>query len=264
MQTGFFAPIARAWPLLWILARREIRQQYVGSTLGFLWQLITPLVLITVFWVVFSVGFRVQPSNGVPFAVWLTAGMAAWFAFAEIVSGSTSCITGNTHLVKKVVFPVQGLPLVKVVTATSNHCMFLFILLVLILLNGLPVNAYYFQGLYYFGCLLALALGVGWTVAAFNVFTRDTARLVGVLLQVGMWATPILWDIDILPEPYRSIFAANPVHYIVQGYRDSFLFQVPVTDRLAETLVFWAVTGFLMLVGVLVFRRLQPQFADLV
>ena len=260
----FFKSIADKWPLILTLAKREIRQQYVGSVLGIVWQIITPLVLITVFWVVFSVGFRVQPASGVPFAVWLTAGMAAWFVFAEIVSGSTQSITGNTHLVKKVVFPVQALPVVKIITALSNHFMFLVILFVLIMLNALPINWFFLQGLYYFFCLIVLALGIGWIVSALNVFTRDTARLVGVLLQVGMWATPILWDIKILPEPYRSIFSANPVHYIVQGYRDSFLYGVPVTDRISETLVFWTTAMFLFVLGIFIFRRLQPQFADLV
>ena len=195
------------------LALREIRAQYVGSALGVVWQFITPMVLIGVFWVVFSVGFRVQPDSGVPFVVWLTAGMAAWFAFSEIVSGSVHCITGNPHLVKKVVFPVQALPLVKVLVAASNHVLFLLILFVLMLFHSLPVHGFFFQTLYYFFCLIALGVGIGWIVAALNVFSRDTARLVGVALQVGMWATPILWDIKMLPEAYGRWFALNPMHY---------------------------------------------------
>ena len=260
----FFSEIWQKWGLLKTLAMREIRQQYVGSTLGVVWQIITPLVLIAVFWVVFSVGFRVQPASGVPFAVWLTAGMAAWFVFSEIVSASVHCITGNPHLVKKVMFPVQALPVVKVLTALSNHIIFLTILIVLILFNGLPLHGYFFQGLYYFFCMTVLALAIGWMVAALNVFARDTARLVGVLLQVGMWATPILWDIKILPEPYRSIFAMNPMHYVVQGYRDSFLYSTPLSSRSDETAIFWLITLTILLLGIFVFRRLRPQFADLV
>jgi lipopolysaccharide transport system permease protein/teichoic acid transport system permease protein len=260
----FFSSIIEKWPLLKTLAIREVRQQYIGSSLGIVWQVITPMVLITVFWGVFSVGFRVQPASGVPFVVWLTAGMSAWFVFAEIISGSVHCITGNAHLVKKVVFPVQALPIVKVLTALSNHFFFLVILCVLILLNNIPVTWYFVQGIYYFFCLIVLALGLGWMVAALNVFTRDTARLVGVLLQVGMWATPILWDIKILPEPYRTVFAANPVHYVVQGYRDSFLYAIPVTERLTETLIFWSITSCFLMAGIFVFKRLRPQFADMV
>ncbi len=261
---SFFTAILDKWSVLMNLARREIRQQYVGSALGIIWQFVTPLVLILVFWVVFSVGFRVQPASGVPFAVWLTAGMAVWFAFAEIVSGSVHSITSHPHLVKKVVFPVQGLPLVKVISALSNHGFFLLILIGLMVILGVGTSVHILQIIYYFVCMVALALGVGWLVAALNVFARDTARLVGVLLQVGMWATPILWDINILPEPWRSVFAANPMHYVVQGYRDSIFYAVPVTDRIGETLVFWLITGALLALGVFVFRRLRPQFADLV
>ncbi len=260
----FFTDIIEKRALLTNLALREVRQQYVGSMLGIVWQVITPVVLITVFWVVFSVGFRVKPASGVPFAVWLTAGMSAWFVFAEMVSGCVHSVSGNSHLVKKVVFPVQALPIVKILTALSNHFFFLLILMVLIVLNGLSINWLFLQAIYYFFCLVVLALGIGWTVSALNVFTRDTARLVGVCLQVGMWATPILWDIKILPEPYRSIFSANPVHYIVQGYRDSFLYAVPVTERIMETFIFWGITGSFLLLGIFVFKRLQPQFADMV
>ena len=260
----FLNAIFAKWGVLKSLAMREIRQQYVGSALGVVWQLITPLVLISVFWVVFSVGFRMMPESGVPFVVWLTAGMAAWFVFTEIVSGAANCITGNPHLVKKVVFPIQALPIVKILVAISNHLLFLLILFVLLLSHGLPFSFYFLQGLYYFFCMVMLALGVGWMVAALNVFSRDTARLVGVMLQVGMWATPILWDIKILPEPWRSLFALNPMHYVVQGYRDSFLYFVPFTDRMAETGLFWGTTLVVLLAGVFVFRRLRPQFPDLV
>ncbi|MGB5706746.1 MAG: ABC transporter permease [Arenicellales bacterium] len=260
----FFTPILVKWSVLMNLAMREIRMQYVGSALGMVWQFITPLVLILVFWVVFSVGFRVQPASGVPFAVWLTAGMAVWFAFSEIVSGSVHAITSHPHLVKKVVFPVQALPLIKVISSFSNHLFFLAILVALMLILGVGTSFHAFQIVYYFFCMVALALGIGWTVAALNVFARDTARLVGVLLQVGMWATPILWDINILPQPWRSIFAINPMHYVVQGYRDSLFYSVPVSDRIGETILFWIITGSLLALGVIIFKRLRPQFADLV
>ena len=260
----FFQDITKKWPVLWALARREIRQQYIGSTLGIVWQVITPLVLICVFWVVFSLGFRVQPESGVPFAVWLTAGFAAWFAFSEMVSGSVHCITGNPHLVKKVVFPIQALPIVKILVAASNHILFLLILMALMIFQNIPITAFAFQGLYYFVCMVILGLGLGWVIAALNVFSRDTARLVGVALQVGMWGTPVLWDLKILPEPYQTWFSYNPMHYIVQGYRDSFLYSTPVSARVDETILFWVITGAIFLLGIAIFKRLKPQFADLV
>ncbi|MEM7194120.1 MAG: ABC transporter permease [Pseudomonadota bacterium] len=261
---NFFKEILQKRDLLTTLAAREIRQQYVGSAMGILWQFVTPLVLILVFWVVFSVGFRVQPSSGVPFVVWLTAGMAAWFFFAEIVSGSVNSITGSPHLVKKVVFPIQALPIVKILTALSNHALFILILVMLMVWQSVSFSMWIAQFAYYLFCGIALALSISWLVASLNVFSRDVARLVGVLLQVGMWATPILWDIKMLPEPYKTLFSLNPVHYVVQGYRDSFLYATPFWQRPDETAIFWVITLVLMFTGIFVFRRLQPQFADLV
>ena len=260
----FLQDIADSKSLLKSLASREVKQQYVGSALGIFWQVITPLVLILVFWVVFSVGFRVQPASGVPFVVWLTAGMAAWFFFSEIVSGSVHSITGNPHLVKKVVFPVQALPVIKVLTALSNHGLFILILIALMIWQGVGFSWWALQSIYYLFCLIVLALAIGWLVAALNVFSRDIARLTGVLLQVGMWATPILWDIKILPEPVRTIFSLNPVHYVVQGYRDSFLYSTSVSARIPESIWFWCITLTLLWLGIYVFKKLQPQFADLV
>ena len=83
------------------MAKREVATQYVESLLGFIWTFINPMVMIFVFWVVFSVVFRVQPMKDVPFVVWLTAGMAAWFVFAEIVNGSVGTIVSNAHSIKK-------------------------------------------------------------------------------------------------------------------------------------------------------------------
>ncbi len=111
--------------LITAMAAREIRAQYVGSSLGLLWTLIHPLVMITVFWCVFSVGFKAKPLNDVPFIVWLTAGLAPWYVFSDIISGSTNIILANSHLVKKTIFSSQILPLVKILSSLVTHAIFL-------------------------------------------------------------------------------------------------------------------------------------------
>ena len=99
------------------MAKREVANQYVGSLLGFTWTFVQPVVMILVFWVVFSVGFRVQPKNDVPFVVWLTAGMAIWFVFADIINGSSGLILSHSHLVKKTLFQSHILPVIKIVSS---------------------------------------------------------------------------------------------------------------------------------------------------
>lgn len=244
------------------MARREMATQYVGSMLGFIWTFINPMVMIFVFWVVFSVGFRVQPTNNVPFVVWLTAGMAAWFLFIDIVNGSVGVIVSNAHLIKKTLFYSQILPVIKIVSSLITHSIFLLVLVGLIIFQKMSFSFYYLQFLYYLFCMIVLALGLGWSVSALNVFIRDVGQIVGVVLQTGFWATPIFWDIEIMPHKIQMIFKLNPMFYIVQGYRESFIYFFPFWRHPYLTLYFWVVACATLVVGALIFRKLKPQFAD--
>jgi lipopolysaccharide transport system permease protein/teichoic acid transport system permease protein len=244
------------------MAKREVKSQYVGSILGFLWTFIQPAVMLTVFWFVFSVGFKAKPVSDVPFVVWLAAGMAPWFAFSAIVSSSAGAITSHAHLIKKTVFPSQILPVVKVVSNMIGHAAFILLLFVLIIANDVQISFWNLQALYYLFCMIILALGIGYLVSSLNVFVRDVAQIVGVVLQVGFWATPIFWDIGMMSAKVQNVLKLNPVYYIVQGYRDSFIAFIPFWERGLYGLYFWTVTALVFLVGATVFSKLKLQFAD--
>ncbi len=248
--------------LIFILAKREVRAQYVGSFLGFIWTIIHPAVLIFVFWVVFSVGFKTKPMNDIPFVVWLTAGLAAWFVFSEIVGGAAGSVIANAHLIKKTLFQSQILPVVKIVSCLITHSIFLCVLFLLIVGMRLPFSLFFFQFFYYFFCLAILSLGISWAVAVLNVFIRDVWQIVCVALQVGMWATPILWDVRIMPSIVQSLLKLNPMYYIVQGYRESFIYFVPFWKHPVLTLYFWVLTLMIFFFGAFVFKKLKPHFAD--
>jgi ABC-type polysaccharide/polyol phosphate export permease len=248
--------------LLRSLARREVSSMYVGSFLGFIWTFIQPGIMILVFWFVFSVGFKAKPMSNVPFVVWLTAGMAPWFVFSGIVISCSTVIIQYAHLIKKTVFPSQILVAVKILSNMTAHGAFTLLLIVLILCNKLPFSWYFFQAFYYLLCLLILAAGIGWLVSSLNVYARDVGQLVPVIMQVGFWVTPIFWDINIMPENIQFWLKLNPVFYIVQGYRDSFINFVPFWEHTFYTLYFWVFSILALLTGGWVFRRLKPQFAD--
>ncbi len=244
------------------MSKREITTQYVGSLLGFIWTFIHPLVMVLVFWFVFSVGFKSKPMGDIPFVVWLTAGMAPWFLFSDVVLGSVGIIVSNGHLIKKTLFPSQILPIIKMLSGTVTHAIFLTVLLGLILFQKMPISIYYLQVIYYFTCTLILILGVSWAVSALNVFIRDIGQVVGVIVQVGFWATPIFWDINMMPEKAKFFIKLNPMFYIVQGYRDTFIAFTPFWSHPKLTLYFWSCTLTIFCLGALIFKRLKPQFAD--
>lgn len=245
-----------------MMAKREIKANYVGSVLGFSWILIHPAIMITVFWFVFSMGFKVRPTNDVPFVVWLTAGLAPWFFFLNIVSGSTSVIVDNSHLIKKTIFFPQVLPIVKICSSMITHVVFVLILLLLILLQHMKIDLWALQSLYYLFCLLVLSIGISWGTSALNVFVRDIGQVVAVSLQVGFWVTPIFWDMQMMSPKVQFFLKLNPIFYIVQGYRDSFINRIGFWQHPVYSLYFWCCTGIILILGGLVFRRLQPQFSD--
>lgn len=259
---NFLLTLYRRRFLILEMAKRDIAEQHVGSMLGFFWTFINPLITIFIFWFIFSVKFKSAPKGNVPFVVWLTAAMAIWNTFAEIINGSTNVIIQNTHLVQKVVFPLSILPVVKLVGSFITHFVFLFVLICLIILYGMPLNIYWAQALYYFVAMGVLALGISWITSSVNIFARDTGQIVNVVLQFAFWFTPIFWDTDTLAPKIQFLFKLNPMFYIVQGYRESFLYFVPFWHHPVMTFYFWGIAGFMFILGGLIFLRLRPHFAD--
>ena len=259
----FFRTILSRKALIWEMAKRDVVQKYAGSGLGLVWSLIHPLAMILIFWFVFGLGLKARPVADVPFVVWLMAGMAIWLSFSEIVSESTTIITNNTHLIKKILFPSQILPVVKIVSALVTHAIFLVLLLLLMLANGVSLTWGAVQFVYYYLAMIVLALGIGWLTAALNVFTRDVAQAVQVILQIGFWATPIIWDLSIMPEFLKPYIKLNPFYYLVQGYRDSFISFRPFWENWQAGVYYWTLALAAVVVGGVVFQRLKPHFDDL-
>ncbi len=248
--------------LIFSMSKREIVTQYVGSLLGFVWTFIHPMVLVTVFWFVFSVGFKSKPMGDVPFVVWLTAGMAPWFMFSDVILGSVGVVVGNAHLIKKTLFPAQILPIIKLLSGSVTHTIFLLVLLSLIFFQQMPASIYFLQVFYYFFCLVVLVIGIAWMVSALNVFIRDIGQVVGVVVQVGFWATPIFWDINMMPANIQIYLKLNPMYYIVQGYRETFISFIPFWTHPELTLYFWTCALSTFMAGALIFKKLKKQFAD--
>lgn len=258
----FIALIISRRNLIWELMKREVASQYIGSRLGFLWTIINPLALILIFWFVFGFGLKAKPLNNIPFSIWLTAGMAPWFNFSEIWSRATNIIVANPHLVKKVRFPTSILPVATVGSALVSHFIFLSLLMVLLVGYRVSLSFWIIQVVYYYLAMVALVLGLSWLTAAVNVFFRDMGQIVQLFLQIGFWATPIFWDINIMPPTVQTILKLNPIYYIVQGYRDSFIYGVPFWHHWRWGLWFWAITILMVLSGAFIFRRLRPHFGD--
>ena len=193
------------------------------------------------------------------------AGLVPWFYFQEALSGATNNLSEYSYLVKKVVFPVELLPIIKIVSSLMVHFCFLAIMAVVFLVAGYVPRISWLQVFYYSGAATVLALGLGYITSSVNVFFKDMSQIVAICLQFGMWLAPIMyWDGMFTAEhPWMDpIFKLNPFYYIVAGYRDSMLTGHPFWDRPLNTLYFWAVSILLLYTGLKIFAKLRPHFSD--
>lgn len=253
--------------LIWKLAKNDFKTRYAGSYLGMVWAFVQPVVTILVYWFVFEKGFNAKAemlASGVeaPYVLWLTAGIVPWFYFSEALSNGTTALLEYNYLVKKVVFKISILPIIKIIAATFIHGFFVLFMLVLFMSQGHYPDLYALQLIYYSFCLFVFVLGVSYATCSIVIFFRDLTQIISIFLQVGMWATPILWKIGMIPEEYQILFKLNPVFYIVNGYRSALLEKTWFWEDFYSTMFFWIITAVIFGIGALIFKRLKVHFAD--
>ena len=255
--------------LIWSLSKNDFKTRYAGSYLGIVWAFVQPVITILVYWLVFEQGFGAKTEVfkvgvEVPFVVYLTSGLVPWFFFSEAVSNSTNALLEYNYLVKKVVFKISILPMIKIIAASFIHVFFVGVLLVITWVYGYHITPYTLQLVYYSLCMFLLVLALSYTLCSVVVFFRDLSQIVSIGLQFGMWATPIMWSFSRTEghETLATIFKLNPIYYIVNGYRESLFEGVWFWQHPALTAYFWILTIALFLFGTVVFKRLKPHFAD--
>ncbi|MBF0319622.1 MAG: ABC transporter permease [Nitrospirae bacterium] len=245
------------------LARRDFKSRYLGSFLGVLWAFVNPAVYVAILWFVFQLGFKARPTDNVPFILWLIPGIIAWFFISEGIAGATYSILDYSFLVKKVVFRVSVLPVVKILAALYVHMFFIVFLFVVFLFYGYGFSLYSLQVPYYLFAALMLMLGISWITSSVAVFFRDAGQIITMALQFGFWLTPVFWQIKSVPQKYHILLKLNPVYYIVDGYRNSFIYKIWFWETPLLTAYYWFVTGVVLLCGLMLFRKMRPHFADM-
>lgn len=244
------------------LAKNDFRNKYITSNLGIVWGFAPSLMTILIYWFIFSIGFKVVPVDGVPYLLWIITGLIPWFFFSEVMANVTNCFSEYSYLVKKVVFKISIIPLVKIVSALFIHIFFLCVLGYVCLLYGIPLQLASLQLLYYTFCLIMFSLGLSFITASINVLFRDMSQIVGICLQFGIWLLPILWNTQTFDEKYIKILKFNPLYYVVQGYRETIVYGTPITAHIKYGIYFWCMTGIIFVIGAFVFKKLKPHFAD--
>lgn len=248
------------------LSKREVAARYRGSIAGFGWSLINPLVMLAVYTFVFSVVFQVRwgastDSKGA-FAVVLFVGIIVHGIVAECVNRAPTLIPSNAGYVKRVVFPLEILPVVAMGPALFHAAMSLIVLICanLYLTGSIPVTAIAFP-------LIILpmvigTLGVSWFFSALGVYIRDVGQVTVILMTVLLFLSPAFYPIESLPEEYRKLLYLNPLTYVIEGARDVLLWgRWPHWPSIFWQTILSVVVAWL---GYWSFQRMRPGFADVI
>lgn len=240
--------------LLSQLVKRDFKIKYRGSFLGVLWSVINPLLNMIVLSIVFSQVFRAIDN----YKMYLLSGICLFGYFGESTSLGVSSVVSNFGLITKVYFPKFIIPLSRVLSSAINLVITVTVFLLLGSIMGVHPWLGYLIIPYVMVCLLLFAAGMSFILSASHVFFRDTEHLYGVILTIWMYATPILYPIDIIPAAFLPVFRANPIYIFIDFLRQITLYSSVPTPESFLYCALWGIGMFI--IGTVVFVRSQDKF----
>lgn len=249
--------------LLLQMVRRDFSQRFIGSAAGWLWGLIQPLVMLASWTFVFQVCLKQAPPPGevtTNYTLFLFCGYLPWLLFSESVMRSASSLTDQANLITKTVFPSEIIALSIFLSSLMSHLLALSLAVVAVGIWGNGVSPMTLLLPVYMLLLGMIAVGLGWIVSSLQVYLRDTAQILTVLMTLWFWFTPIFISEQQIPERVRFLVRWNPLAGIVRGYRERLLSIQPPSVQDLAVLAAWSIAIFVC--GGLFFRHLKRGFAD--
>lgn len=253
--------LVRHRDLLWTWVWRDIRVRYKQSLLGGLWAIIQPLSLMLMFTLIFSI-FAPLPTEGIPYPIFSYTALLPWTFFATSITFAVTSLTNNMSLVTKIYFPREILPLAAVGTSLLDLGIAAIVLVGLMLFYWVPLSLTMLLFPVLLLIQITLALGIAFFASAVNVFYRDIRFIVPLAMQLWMYATPIIYPVQLVPERYLPIYMLNPMAGLIEGYRSILLHgEMPNWAYLGLSA---GVSTVLFLAGYAYFKHVEPRFADII
>ncbi|MBK5211587.1 MAG: ABC transporter permease [Coriobacteriia bacterium] len=245
------------------LAEMKLKSEYSGSLLGAVWAIVKPITYIGVFWFAIQVGLRgTGQVAGVPRILWMAPGNFVWFFLSETLLGCGKSLITNRHLVTKMVFPKETIPVFEVLSEFIVHFALVIITLVLFVFSSTGLSIYLIQLPYYMFCAFVFGCVVATLISALSAISRDVTYLMRSVNQGLFWLSPILWPLSNVTGIVHSIIMLNPITYLTEGYRNAFVYKIWFFSEWQYMLYFW---GFLLILALFtahIWTRLKDDFAD--
>jgi len=252
--------------LLASMVVRDITARYKGSWGGLFWAVANPVLLMLVYYFVFSMIFEVRlpelyDGREAPFAGFIFAGLIVYFMFSEVLLRSSTLISDNTNYVKKVVFPLEIIPPVMVLGAAFNFLVSLVILTLFLLISGHALTpAILVLPLVLIPYLLFL-MGLAWLIGALSVYVRDVGYVAGFIATAMMFLSPVFYALQSVPASFQSVMLLNPMTHFIEAFRYCVIGGMVPEGKIL--LILWTIAVIIFLLGYGFFQRVRHGFADI-
>ena len=246
--------------LIFYLVSRDLKVRFQQTFIGVLWIVLQPLLQLLIFYVIFGILIKV-PTGDIPYPVFYISGFITWQFFSQIVNSCAYSLMGNVGIITKIYFPRLALPLSSTVGALIDFAITFVILLVFLTINNYAITTRYFLIPFLLLIAMVFSLGVGLLFGALMVVFRDTKNLLGFILQIWMFVSPILYPVTVVPEEFRVIFFTNPLTGLIEAFRWVFL-ETTSFPSMSNLSVSAGVAVILLLLGLYAFRSMENKIAD--
>ncbi len=249
---------------IYSISKYELLADMRDSKLGLFWNFANPFIQVLTYWFVFGLVWNKKDVGGITYIYWMLGGMVVWFFISPCITNGCNAIFSKVNVITKMKFPVSILPATVVLKELFNHFCLMIILFVVFLLGGIYPSIHWLGLIYYLLCAIIFSISLSMTTSVLNMLARDTRKLVLACMRLLLYLTPILWDIKSLPKFLHPIMMANPIYYIVQGYRDCFFFHRGFLYYGKSMICFWVITFVLFAFGSYMMYKFKHKFIDMI
>ncbi len=245
----------------------QLRSKNNNNYLGMAWEVINPMIQLGIYWFVFGIGIRGGAGiDGVPFIYWLSTGLFVWFFFNTATIDGAKSIYSRLNLISKMKFPISVIPSFVILSAFYQHIILGAVLTVIFLISGQGIPIQFIQLPYYMFALIALVFSLSLIFSTLTTLVRDVQSALRSVIRMFLYLTPILWSTDRLPEELQkyveTVIMINPLYYIVEGYRSSFLGGEWFYHDIGYTLYFWLLVFTMLIIGSVIHMKYKKFFVD--
>jgi len=244
------------------LGKNDFKNRFANTSLGAIWGFAQPFVFMLTYVIIFQYILKTKSSGDDPFIVWFLPGMSMWMFCSDAILTASNSIRTYSYLVKKVVFPIDIIPIISLRSSS-----YIGIFLILIASTAALIFGYFpnvINVIYIIFCALCFIIALTRLTAALTTLVPDFAQLLNIVIQLFMWFTPIIWNLSMIGSKLVIVFKCSPFTYLVEGFRQAFLESSTIITEQngVYSLVFWVITILVFLWGNAVFKKSKKDFAD--